>query len=61
MAIEGNTLNLDQVTAVIEGKVVMGRQGEIQEVRNAVEVYDQMNRFKPHLYKSLLKAHRIMM
>lgn len=61
LAIEGNTLNLDQVTAVIEGKVVFGKKSEIQEVRNAVDVYDRMNLFKPHSAKSLLKAHELMM
>jgi Fic family protein len=61
LAIEGNTLSLDQITALIEGKTVIGKKSEIQEVLNAVEVYDQMSEFKPHSFQSLLKAHRIMM
>lgn len=61
LAIEGNTLSLDQVTALIEGKTVIGKRSEIQEILNAIEVYDQMSRFKPYSSQSLLKAHRIMM
>ena len=35
LAIEGNSLSLDEVTAVIEGKIVAGKQSEIKEVKNA--------------------------
>lgn len=61
LAIEGNTLNLDQVTALIEGKTVIGKKSEIQEVLNAIEVYDKIGEFKPLSTQSLLKAHHIMM
>jgi Fic family protein len=61
LAIEGNTLDLDQVTALLEGKPVVGRKEEIQEVLNAIKVYEDMADFDPVSAKSLLKAHRIMM
>lgn len=61
LAIEGNTLDLDQITALLEGKRVIGRKGEIQEVLNAIKVYEGMADFDPVSSKSLLKAHRIMM
>ena len=61
LAIEGNTLNLDQVTALIEGKPVVGDRSEIQEVKNAIKAYDRMHRFKPDSVQSLLDTHRIMM
>ena len=61
LAIEGNTLSLDQVTALLEGRRVIGRKNEIKEVLNAVEVYRRMHEFKPSSCRSLLKAHRIMM
>ena len=61
LAIEGNTLSLDQVTALLEGRRVIGRKNEIKEVLNAVEVYRRMHEFKPLSGRSLLKAHRIMM
>lgn len=61
LAIEGNTLSVDQVTALLEGRKVIGRKNEIKEVLNAVEVYRRMQEFKPLSCRSLLKAHRIMM
>ena len=50
LAVEQNTLTLEQVTAVLEGKVVLGSPREIQEVRNAFAAYD-WSRFD--LYPSL--------
>lgn len=61
LAIEGNTLSLEQVTALIDGKRVMGPKRDIIEVQNAIEVYEQVGRFKPLLENSLLKAHGIFM
>jgi Fic family protein len=61
LAIEGNTLNLDQVTALLDGRKVIGQKNEIKEVLNAVEVYGRMCEFKPWSSRSLLKAHRLMM
>ena len=54
-------MSLDQVTALLEGRRVIGRKNEIKEVLNAVEVYRRMHEFKPSSCRSLLKAHRIMM
>ena len=42
LAIENNMLTLEQVTAVIEGKRVLGHPREIQEVRNAFATYEAM-------------------
>lgn len=61
LAIEGNTLALDQVTAILEGKRVIGPQREILEVKNAIKAYDQISDFKPYSYKSLKEAHGILM
>jgi len=61
LAIEGNTLDLDQVTALLEGKRVLGKKEEIAEVLNAIKVYDALAGFDPFASKSLLKAHRVMM
>lgn len=60
LAIEGNTLSLGQVTAVIDGKIVAGRQTEIKEVRNAYEAYDKIMTFNPYEVKDFLKAHSLM-
>lgn len=61
LAIEGNTLDLGQVTALLEGKRVIGRKEEIREVLNAIKAYEGLAKFDPFCVKSLLKAHRIMM
>lgn len=61
LAIEGNTLDIDQVTALLDGKRVIGRKEEIQEALNAIATYDMMAKFDPFSPESLLKAHQIMM
>jgi Fic family protein len=60
LAIEGNTLSLDEVTDVIEGKLVAGKQAEVKEVKNAYEAYDKIMTFDPYSVKDLLRAHKLM-
>ncbi|MCL2122001.1 MAG: Fic family protein [Clostridiales bacterium] len=60
LAIEGNTLSLDEVTDVIAGKLVAGKQAEIKEVKNAYEAYDKIMTFNPYAVKDFLKAHKLM-
>jgi Fic family protein len=45
LAIEGNTLSLDEVAAVLNGKLVAGKQAEIKEVKNAYEAYEKIMTF----------------
>lgn len=61
LAIENNTLTLEQVTAVIAGKRVLGKPSEIQEVKNAFAAYEAMSEWNPHAVKDLLAAHRLLM
>lgn len=61
LAIEQNTLTLDQVTDVIEGKTVLGPPQDIREVKNAYEAYERVFAMDPYSVKNLLSAHRIMM
>lgn len=60
LAIEGNSLSLGEVTAVIEGKIIAGKQTEIKEVKNAYEAYDKIINFNPYDVKDFLKAHELM-
>ncbi len=60
LAIEGNSLSLGEVTAVIEGRVVAGKQTEIKEVLNAYEAYDKIMTFDPYSICDFLKAHQLM-
>ncbi len=61
LAIEGNTLSLEQVTALLEGRRVIGPKREILEVQNANEAYDRADSFDPLSDKALLAAHAIFM
>jgi len=57
LAIENNTLSVEQVTAVLAGKRVLGLPREIQEVRNAFAAYEKLNRWQPSSVDDLLAAH----
>lgn len=61
LAIEGNTLSEEQVTALIDGKMVIASLREVQEVRNALLVYDKFSDFDPYSINDLLRAHGMMM
>lgn len=61
LAIEGNTLTLDQMTAVLEGRKVLGPKKEIVEVQNAIALYEELLSFKPFSLKDFLKAHKKLM
>lgn len=61
LAIENNTLTLEQVTAVIDGKRVLGLPREIQEVHNAFAAYEAMENWHPASEADLLAAHGLLM
>lgn len=61
LAIEQNSLSLEQVTAILNGKRVLGRPDEIREVRNAYTAYELMLKLNPFSVKDMLAAHRAMM
>lgn len=61
LAIENNTLSLEQVTAIIAGKRVLGMPSEIQEVKNAFDAYEHILELDPFSMSDLLKAHGLMM
>ncbi len=61
LAIEHNSLSLEQVTAILDGKRVLGNPNEIKEVQNAYETYELMLRLNPASVDDLLKAHKLMM
>lgn len=60
LAIEQNTLDIEQVTAVLSGKRVLAPPKDIAEVQNAYEIYENMDKLNPYSIDDLLKAHRIM-
>ena len=60
LAIEANSLSLIQVKDVIDGKIVIGPQKEIQEVKNAYKLYNMFDKLDCFNEKDLLKAHGIL-
>lgn len=61
LAIEQNTLSLEQVTAVLGGKHVLAPPKDIAEVKNAYEIYERLDELDPYSVDDLLMAHGIMM
>lgn len=61
LAIEHNSLSLNQVTAILDGKRVLGNPNEIKEVQNAYQAYEMMLRLNPNSVEDLLTAHKLMM
>lgn len=57
LAIEGNTLTLDQITAILDGKPVIAPINEVQEIRNAIKAYELLETLNPNSIEDLLKAH----
>lgn len=60
LAIEQNTLSLEQMTAVIDGKTVIAPPKDIAEVKNAYEIYEHMDKLNPYSIEDLLTAHGVM-
>ncbi len=60
LAIEQNTLSLEQITAVLNGKHVLAPPKDIAEVKNAYEIYEHMDELDPYSVDDLLTAHGIM-
>ena len=60
LKIEANSLTLGQVRDVINGKVVLGEQKEIQEVKNAYAAYERLSKIDPYSIRHLKQFHGIM-
>lgn len=61
LAIEGNTLTVDQVTAIMEGKRVLGPSKDILEAKNAFSVYTGLKKINPLHTEDFLNAHEVLM
>jgi Fic family protein len=61
LAIEGNTLSLEKVTALFEKKRVIGPRREILEVQNAIQAYEMASKWKPEREQDFKKAHAVLM
>ena len=61
LEIEGNTLTIEQITAIVENKRVIGPKKDILEVKNAIAVYDYLDNLNPSSFDSFCKAHGMLM
>lgn len=61
LQIEGNTLTVEQITALIENKRVIGPEKDVLEVLNAIRVYEKLNSYTYHSEKDFLQAHKVLM
>lgn len=60
LKIEANSLSLNQVRDVINGRTVLGEQKEIQEVKNAYATYQRLSEIDPYNINDLKTFHGIM-
>ena len=60
LAIENNSLSIEQVKDVINGKIVIGKQKDIQEVKNAYRAYELLPKINPYSIEELKRVHGIM-
>ncbi|PID44297.1 MAG: cell filamentation protein Fic [Proteobacteria bacterium] len=61
LAIENNSMSLEQVTDIINGRQVLGEPREIQEVKNAFDAYENIPNLSPYCVEDFLQSHHLMM
>jgi Fic family protein len=61
LEIEGNSLSLDQVTAILDNKRIIAPQKDIVEVKNAIKVYENLESYNPTSLTSFCSAHATLM
>ena len=61
LAIENNSLSLEQVTAIVDNKRVLAPPKDILEVQNAIKAYEALPTFDATSLEDLLEAHRLLM
>ena len=61
LEIEGNFLGEEKITAILEGKRVLGTYQELLEVEGAINTYKEFENYRYDSLDDLLKAHKILM
>lgn len=59
-AIEANTLSMEEVASIINGKIVLAPLNEIKEVKNAYDAYTNIDIFDQYSVESFLSAHKLL-
>ena len=61
LEIEGNFMGEERITAILNGKPVLGTMLEVAEVKGAIEAYKELEKYEYYNLDDLLKAHKILM
>lgn len=61
LAIEANSLSLNSIERIIDDKLVLGDRREIQEVKNANELYENIDVYDWKNEDDFIKAHILLM
>jgi len=61
LAIENNTLTMEQVMALLDGKHILAPPTDILEAQNAIQVYNKLLDYNPYDVDDLLSAHGVLM
>lgn len=61
LEIEGNSLSLDQVTAIIDNKRIIAPEKDVAEVKNAIKTYENLNNYNSTSLTSFCSAHETLM
>jgi Fic family protein len=61
LEIEGNSLSLEQVTAILYNKKIIAPEKDILEVKNAIKAYENLKNFNSTSLISFCSAHETLM
>lgn len=60
LKIEANSLSVGEVKDIIDGRIVLGPEREIQEVKNSYEAYEMIDSLNPYELSDLKRVHGVM-
>jgi Fic family protein len=61
LEIEGNFMGEEKITAILDGKRVLGTYQEVLEVEGVIDAYKEFENYKFDNLSDLLKAHKLLM
>ena len=61
LKIEGIDADEEKISAILDGKRVLATTKELAEIKGAIALYENIDKFNYKSEKDLLKAHKILM
>ena len=61
LQIEGNSFTEEKVTALLDGKRVLGTVKEVEEAKGAIKAYENLGNYNHAKLADLLQSHKLMM